>query len=310
MNRSWRHDLLGWWATLLVFAPIIAALVVFGNYPNVWTFIAAFMVVGMRQYAMLLLGHETWHLSLFRSRRLNRQVGAWLCFYPLFNRYDALRIAHLEHHRKSGQDDDPYTYFWKYRSDERKAFLRQVLSLAGGLIFARTVLQTIAKLVRGDRASPAPPSTRVRPTSPHKPPELAVDRLELVAVALTQMTILLAFSVTLGWEWYFALWAAPAVTLAVTMDYIRNWAEHRHGALIIYRCNLIERLLFAPLHFNLHAVHHVYPGEPWYRLPVMERQALDRTRGIQVYTSYVGELVRYLRGSRHLPNSPSTPSSS
>jgi fatty acid desaturase len=212
-------------------------------------------------------------------------------------RYTVPRLAHLEHHRMVGREGDPYRYFWNFGADERKAFLAQVLSIATGLVFVRTLLGTVAGLPNAADGAEGAGSVRRRPPSPHEMPNAVQEPRELIHIAATHVCILAAFTLSIGWIWYFVLWLMPAVTLGSATDFIRNWAEHRHGDLIIYRPSSLERLLFAPLNFNMHAVHHVFPAEPWFRLPALEQRARDDTPGIRECQSYLGEVFRYLKGA-------------
>jgi fatty acid desaturase len=62
---------------------------------------------------------------------------------------------------------------------------------------------------------------------------------------------------------------------------VRSFAEHRYGGTARERTAIVESrsalsLLF--LNNNLHAVHHRYPGLPWYELP--NRYRADRERDV------------------------------
>jgi fatty acid desaturase len=76
---------------------------------------------------------------------------------------------------------------------------------------------------------------------------------------------------------YVVFIAYPAASLAL----VRSFAEHRYGGTVRERTAIVESrsalsLLF--LNNNLHAVHHRYPGLPWYELP--KRYRADRERDV------------------------------
>ena len=269
-EHSWVRDLLGTWTIVWTVAQIIAVLAVFAAYPNVWTFVLAFVIVGVRQHSLILLGHETWHHSLFRSRRVNQWVGAWICAYPLIVRRDALRRRHLEHHRTVGRGNDPDRYYWLYRTDESWAFFRQLLSVLSGLFFVSFVVGGVLRNLLGLPAPSADAPDGSRQPFPHDAPNGTTDRREALFIGVAQLVLLLAFAVTIGWPWYFALWLVPVVTLFPFLNLFRAWAEHRNGGLTVYRAGPVERFLLVPHNFHLHAYHHLFPTEPRYRLPALE----------------------------------------
>ncbi len=110
--------------------------------------------------------------------------------------------------------------------------------------------------------------------------------------------------VVLAWLLWVAqmpLWAyGLAVYLALSLLKIRTFAEHKADERAAGRTVVIEdkgplALLF--LNNNLHVVHHMHPGLPWYALPAKYRAAKARYLGINggyVFRSY-GDLFR-----RHL----------
>ena len=97
------------------------------------------------------------------------------------------------------------------------------------------------------------------------------------------------------------LWAyAAAVYGGLSLQRIRSFLEHQAHDRASGRTAIVEdrgplALLF--LNNNLHVVHHMHPGVPWYRLPALYRSRRDRylaRNGGYVLRSY-GEVFR-----RHL----------
>ena len=103
------------------------------------------------------------------------------------------------------------------------------------------------------------------------------------------------------------IWAyLLACYLALSILRIRTFLEHRAHELSRARSVLVEdrgplALLF--LNNNLHVVHHMHPGVPWYKLPVLLRAERDRflkaNEGYR-YGSY-GEVFRKYFLSRKDP---------
>jgi fatty acid desaturase len=72
-----------------------------------WGYALAVLVIGNRQHALGVLGHEGAHRLLHPSPFLNRWVSQVFCFWPLSGEFDGYRQWHFDHHRHVGTDDDP-----------------------------------------------------------------------------------------------------------------------------------------------------------------------------------------------------------
>ena len=299
-NSSVR-DLLGTWAVAWTVAQIIAVIAIFAAYPNAWTFFLAFLIVGIRQHSLILLSHETWHHSLFHSRRVNQWVGAWICAYPLMVRRDALRRRHLNHHQSVGRGNDPDRHYWMYTTDERWPLFRRCLYILSGLFFVSFVAGGFLRSLLGLPTPPNDAPDGVRQPFPHDPPSATTNKRETLLIGVAQLSLLLAFTATIGWPWYFALWLGPVVTIFPFLNQFRAWAEHRNGRLLVYRAGLVERFLLAPYNFHLHAYHHLYPAEPWYRLPTLKLRIEEQHADVIEYGSYVGEFLAFMRGRNRYP---------
>jgi fatty acid desaturase len=87
-------------------------------------------------------------------------------------------------------------------------------------------------------------------------------------------------------------------------DNCRSFAEHSHPKndrasdehrLITYTSNPVERFFLAPMNMNFHAVHHLWPSIPYYRLPEADREIRGQSgaAGLEWRRSYFGYLIRY-----------------
>jgi fatty acid desaturase len=218
-------------------------------------------------------------------------AGAWLCAFPCLSRFTALRLKHFDHHRKVGTLADPDRYYWGWESNDRKEFLRHHLMSASGLWFFRHLLGRFAGV-----ATPLPPvDPKGRPREVGIPfgPE---DGKEFAGVVVWHLGALAAFTITIGWIWYFLLWLLPLLTLRSLINDLRQFLEHRHGRLLVYNTHPVERFFFGPFNFHLHGYHHAFPQEPWFLLPSLGERARRKCPDILDYDSYLGELVAFLAG--------------
>ena len=72
------------------------------------------MLIGARQYAVLVLLHDAQHNLLSKNRKLNDIFAKYLIAAPLLSFFDKSRSSHLDHHQHLGdpiQDPDYESYF-------------------------------------------------------------------------------------------------------------------------------------------------------------------------------------------------------
>ena len=107
-----------------------------------------------------------------------------------------------------------------------------------------------------------------------------------------------AMVLALVWLSPMPLWAyLVACYIALGVLRIRTFLEHQAHEKVRGRSVIIEDrgvLAFLFLNNNLHLVHHMHPGVPWYRLPVIYRAGRARFLAINkgyTYRSY-GEVFR------------------
>ena len=202
------------------------------------------------------LSHEALHGHPTRSPLLNEAL-VWPAL-GLVVPYGRFRDTHLAHHRDehlTDPYDDPETNYidpavWARRPGWWRAVLRANNTLLGRVVLGpwlgmgRFLRDDLAALRAGDRA--------VRDAWLRHVPAAA---LVLVWVAAAPMPL-----------WAYAL----AVWIGLALIKIRTFAEHRAHERARGRTVVIEDrgpLAWLFLNNNLHVVHHVHPGLPWYRLP-------------------------------------------
>lgn len=275
----------------------IVLAVIIGAYlwrPGVWTYLAAFVLVASRQYALLILMHDGFHCLLHPERRVNDLIGAWLIGAPCGSAYWGSRSAHLEHHRNLGKPTDPEFFLHSAGPPRAK---RGVAAFA--LHFLRMILgEQIFYTHLGPGTGERPPmATRLR---------TALGKL--LPVVVVQGGMLALFALAGSWQTYFTLWALPLVTLVVFLNGLRAFCDHanptdelageRHR-LVSYESNPLERFFVSPFHMNYHAEHHLFAYVPHYRLPALRQRLMalpEYAETIQWragYATFVKEFLRF-----------------
>jgi len=76
-------------------------------------------------------------------------------------------------------------------------------------------------------------------------------------------------------------WAVPAILSSLQLFVFGTWLPHRRAGAFPdahhARSNAWPEpvSLFTCFHFGYHHEHHLYPGEPWWRLPAVRRRSLE-----------------------------------
>lgn len=224
----------------------------------------AILIMGAFQHRFFTIYHEAFHGSLFESRELNSFVGKWFAAYPALVAYENARKRHLTHHKLTETDEDP----------ERTSHLRSVRALipfyfpwpwmVGGVLAKFGILKNPVTL----------------PLTPGRGEWNSAEHTESkeVALVLTTQAVMFCTFVCL-FHWYGFLFHVSLVFANPLLAIVRQWVEHYNGdqrpakdsRYVVITPNLIERFLFAPMNFNLHAAHHFYPRVPFSNLPQVQR---------------------------------------
>lgn len=241
---------------LVVAAGIVVAITSAIRLPSIPVTALAFIVVGALQHHLSIIQHEAVHYLLFASRRWNEIVGS-LCSWPIGFTM-AYRSVHLTHHGWLGEIQDPDLPNYE-KNPITGSYLAGVLfrTLSGWAAASQFVRQSLGN------AGPK----RQRGTRLHESP---------LMVAMTQLALLSLFAAVGAWPYYFLLWLFPLLTVTKALTTLRNLAEHLtlEGDTTRYRtirCGWIEQFLFAPMYFNFHAEHHLFPSVTFSHLPELHR---------------------------------------
>lgn len=258
--QAWRS----WLAMTAIWGTIIlaASAAIITRHPLV--FLLAVILIGSRQFALAVLMHEAAHGVFFANRRFNDAIGQWLCAFPIMLDINPYRTYHSKHHSYTETEQDPDIVLSRGWPVSRLSFSRKILRDLTGIAGVRRY----ASYFRAAAGDPSQPFHR--------------RLLHLIGTLrgffVTNLLLLLLFSVFAQWYWYVLLWWLPLLTWYSLIYRLRNIAEH---ALVpaasdfsVARTTMDSRLyrwLWAPLNVNYHGEHHLLPSCPWYRLPQMHR---------------------------------------
>lgn len=232
------------------------------------------------------LSHEALHGHPFRRAWLNEA----LMFLPLSVAvpYGRFRDTHLAHHRDerlTDPYDDPESNFQDPQVWARLPRWWRYLLQVNNTLLGRVTLGPLIGQVR----FMASDWRLIRAGQPGVLRDWILHGVGLVGV--------------LGVVWLSPapMWVALAgAYLGLGLLKIRTFLEHRAHEVVHGRCVVIEDrgpLAFLFLNNNLHLVHHMYPGVPWYALPRLyraERRRFLRANGGYVYRSYAEVFRRFL----------------
>jgi fatty acid desaturase len=233
---------------------IVLALVLARAADHWAAYVLAVFVIGTRQHALALLGHDGAHHLVCRSHRLNDAAAALLSYWPLGVGLTAYRVHHFTHHRLPGTARDPELAYkrsrapqWDLPATPRRRlfwyFLKDILGLSlKDLVYVMRVV----------------------------PPVSAMDVLGPALWWVVALAVLLGT----GNAWVLVIWFAALVTSFWAMFRLRIWTEHL-GTGHVHRVGVRwwQRLLFLPHNTWCHYEHHRWPSVPCWRLPAA--RALD-----------------------------------
>jgi len=257
------------WTLTATWLQIGACFALVAVWPNPLTVIVAVVVLGTRQLGLAVVMHETSHRTLFGNRRLNDAVGQWLGAYPIWSDCEVYRPYHLQHHSKTGTEQDPDIGLTRPFPITRESMRRKILrDLTGrtGIKFAKgSYKRTFGRWGEDEDA-----------------------RRAAIGVAVTNC-VLFGVLAALGHPALYLLWVVAWLTTNTLVTRLRSIAEHAMteetpDPLRNTRTTLArwwERVLIAPNRVNYHLEHHLLMTVPHYNLPRMhallsERGVLDR----------------------------------
>jgi len=245
-----KKDGLNWSISVAVnWLAIAAAIFLAYHFDHIAGYVLAILIVGTRQHALAVLGHDGAHLHVTGNRRINDAVTSFFCFWPLGLGLHGWRKFHFNHHRTVGTAADPelalkqkYPRKWSPETNQRRQFFADLLGLS---VLETTMLFRLA------------------------PPARIADVLGPVALILASWAAILLWA-----DWRaIAVWHVAFVTSFLAVFRLRAFTEHV-GTTSTHRLSeppLWKKLLYLPENTWLHWEHHNWPAVP-------SRQLKERVR--------------------------------
>ena len=197
-----------------------------------WCVVPAAFVIGSRQQAFGVLGHEGSHRTICKSKWLNDALGV-ACFAPIMLSFEKYRAFHLSHHTHLGTEMDPEVQLRKVMSGYTYPNLRVFGDLLGFAVYDAGYF------------------------SRYLGPEWFV--LAFHGVAFAALTLM-------GAWWVYPTWLLCLVSTHWFFFRIRAWGEHRGAETLTVKWPWIVRELITPHNIWIHWEHHNDPMIPFYRL--------------------------------------------
>src|SRR5271154_6437913 len=97
----WLRDAVLDWAVVLGTMGIVHA------FSNPLTWLLGLLIIGNRQHALAILGHDGTHFTLSHNRRLNDCLTNLIAFWPIGLTVSGYRTLHFKHHKHTGTEGDP-----------------------------------------------------------------------------------------------------------------------------------------------------------------------------------------------------------
>ncbi len=261
---------------------IAFAFFIVGMWTNPFTIIIAMFIIGGKQLGCAILMHDCAHRSMFKSKELNIFWGNWLAGYPILHDVERYRPYHIEHHVKTGTDDDPDLSLTRGYPTTVISFIRKVFR---DLIGSSGIKGHVAVLVMHWGYLKYELGGRIIKMKQNGGFFSSLKTFaKNIAGPVAANLILFGILWLCGHPWLYLLWIGSLLTTYNFSLRIRSIAEHsvvpdRHNDFKNTRttyANFIEKILFAPHHVNYHAEHHLLMTVPSYNFPEMHRLIKER----------------------------------
>jgi len=232
ISLSWLRDVLIDW--LLIVAAIVLGC-------KFWYLIPiSIFIIGNRQHALAILGHDATHKLVSRNNNINYMLGNFLCYAPLGLPWEGYRKFHMSHHRWLGTVNDPEL--------DRKIESGMVVKNATRKnIIIQFIKDLLGLNVLGIRKF-----------------TIKGTYFDQAAIEFTHLLIILTVFI----DWRIPLmWYVAMVTSLLACSRLRIWHEHV-GTIKTHliEANWWQRLLFLPHAAEYHHEHHEKPSIPYNKL--------------------------------------------
>lgn len=235
--------------------------------------------------------HDASHLLLAADRKHNDWWGNWLIAGFIGMTIENYRRIHLGHHAANGSADDP-EFVDPSIVRERGGWTMFVLRYICG-IEAVSLVRKYYFRKSENRPAAGRPATKTNSIFGRAP--------SMIHIVGCQLLLLTVFAVLADAPALYALWLYVAISWSPMLSKLRFFAEHP-GAddnTVSTLASWPERLFFAPLGFNYHFEHHLWPSLPPYNLKHahmrLRQQGFFNRHPQHLAHSFLGSLWRIAR---------------
>ncbi len=246
----WIRDALIDWG--IISATLLAA----GLWNHPIGYIASVIILGNRQHALAILGHDGTHFTISKSKKLNDLVTNLLAFWSVGLTASGYRNLHFKHHKHTNTENDPELMHrgakapqWDLPITLRKVMKLATLDLVGYSLSDYIMIVMFAQ------------------------PDKKRSYLALAAFHVTFITA----SILCGLWWVPALWYGALTTTFMMFFRLRTWLEHQGSDdTHILHLNLLEGIILSPHNAWYHYEHHHWPNVSYSLLPKLRKLTLEK----------------------------------
>lgn len=246
------------WLAAAAFDWLMIAFAVCIAYCSPWLFPVSVLLIGNRQHALGILGHDGAHkLVCRRSKRINDCVTNLVAFYPLGMCLREYRKFHRDHHLYTNNDRDPEVLLKDTQPNP----------ITGPVTLRKVLRHGLMDLVGFGIPHEIKFMLYIRPRT---------LRESVPIMALALISVALLFS-----PYYLIpiLWLTSLATSFWFFFRLRVWSEHvglGEGETLQFSPTLFERALFLPHNTWLHCEHHEKPAIEFNKLPALRTKQFPR----------------------------------
>jgi fatty acid desaturase len=243
---------------ILVYAQTAFIVLLCSWVSNMLVYLPCLVLMGRAHMQFGKLSHDAVHRTLFSNRTVNDFAGRWITSYPTAIMFDRSRYYHLIHHANELGQKEPELPIYANYPISKTSMLRKLARDASGYMGIKNIYHFFV-------------------LSPRYRPEDKVYRKKILVV---QVLILLVFTLTVGFQFYFLLWVLPWLTSRRVIERLHAISEH--GGMMpssdirltthFIRQTPIAKFLLMPLNSGHHMAHHIDPQIPFRNLPKLSRE--------------------------------------
>lgn len=202
-------------------------------------------VIGSRQHALTVLGHESVHKVMHKNQIINDYSAKLFCFWPLGISFDGYRKFHYKHHINLKTRNDPEIMFLKKFSyfnlptTKFKIYSNFAKDCLGfGFFDAQYIIKTFGCFG-------------------------AKDKIHSVLFFIILLSLI---SIILDWK-YSLLWIVSLFTTQFAITRFRSWTEHTGvDGTHYFKPGILSSFFIYPHNIGYHEEHHLNARIPFYNL--------------------------------------------